>query len=115
MTIKSDYELYEEMYALQNQLTQAISQLKVDGVRYAESERDYKITLKQKALELRANDTPITLIDKIVYGFDEVANKRFERDKAESLYKATQETINTIKLSIRILDNQIAREYGQVK
>lgn len=111
----SDYDLYLELNQLNNHLKQAIEDLRLEGVEYAKAERDYKITLRQKALELRANDMAITLIDKVVYGIEEVANKRFERDKHETFYKTTQEKINTIKLRIRILDNQISRDYGQAK
>ena len=53
----------------------------------------------------------MTLIDKVVYG--DCADKRLKRDIAETMYKTAQENINSIKLQIRILDNQIAREWGR--
>lgn len=46
------------------------------------------------------------------YGIPEVAQKRFERDVAEATYKANMESINSLKLQLRLLDAQISREYG---
>lgn len=54
----------------------------------------------------------IGLIDKTCYGIPSVAEARFKRDVAETVYKANQEAINSIKLQIRILDAQIAREWS---
>ena len=55
---------------------------------------------------------PVTLIQQTVYGIPEVAEKRFTRDVSEAVYKANQEAINSIKLQIRIISNQIEREYS---
>lgn len=58
---------------------------------------------------------PVTLIDKVIYGEEEVANLRFERDVAEAVYKANQESINVLKLNLRILEGTLQREWGQAK
>ena len=55
---------------------------------------------------------PVTLINQIVYGIPEVADKRLQRDVAEATYTANQEHINVTKLKLRILENQLAREWG---
>ena len=36
----------------------------------------------------------------------------FQRDVAKVMYETNQEHINTVKLQLRLLDNQIAREWG---
>ena len=112
-----EYDLINEMNSLCNKLTIAGRQMKDYGRELATAERDYKIALREEALKLRATqDMPVTLIDKVVYGVPEVAKKRFERDLAETMYKTAQESINTLKLKIRILDAQISREWqGNVK
>lgn len=56
---------------------------------------------------------PVTLINQIIYGIPEVADKRFKRDIAEAMYNTNQEYINTTKLQIRVLESQLNREYGQ--
>ena len=92
-------------------LDKAIDELAKNGYDLATKERDYKIAVNKKALELRAKDMPVTLIQQVIYGYDDISKLRFERDTAEVKYNANQEYINTIKLQIRILESQLNREY----
>ena len=55
---------------------------------------------------------PVTLINQIIYGIPEVADKRFKRDVAETMYNVALENINSTKLQLRILENQLQREWG---
>ena len=105
-------DLYEEITRLMAELTASIRKLRDNGAKLAEAERDYKLTLRQEALRLRAGDMPVTLINNIIYGVPEVAEKRFNRDVEEANYKANQEHINVVKLQLRILEAQLAREWG---
>ena len=105
-------DLYEQIEYLSNLLTASIKKLRDNGEKLAEAERDYKITLRKEALKLRASDMPVTLINQIIYGVPEVAEKRFKRDVEEANYKANQEHINVTKLQLRILENQLNREWG---
>lgn len=106
-------DLYLELAKKINELNKSLKKLRETGTDFAEAERDYKITLRQEALKLRNDDKlAVTLIQQIVYGVPEVANKRFQRDVKEAIYKANQEAINVLKLQIRILENQLQREYG---
>ena len=75
------------------------------------SEKNYKILLRQEVLKLRDEGTAIGVIDKICYGIPSVAEARYKRDIAETIYKANQEAINSLKLQIRIIDNQVDREW----
>lgn len=102
-----------ELNDLSTKLTQGIKLMGKYGREYAVAERNYKVALSQEALRLRAEDMPVTLIDKVVHG--KVAEERFKRDSAEIMWKTAQEHVNAIKLQIRILDNQISREYGIAK
>lgn len=105
-------DLLEELQIKTQELDKSIKSLRYTGTEYAEAERSYKVTLRQEALKLRSSDMPVTLIQQVVYGVPEVAEKRFTRDVAEAVYKANQEAINSIKLQIRILDAQISREFS---
>lgn len=106
-------ELENQVNDLCNKLTQSIKILAKYGKELAETERDYKITLRQEALKLRTQkDMPVTLIQQVVYGIPEVAEKRFKRDVAEAMRNTAQENINVQKLQIRILEEQIKREWG---
>lgn len=106
-------ELYEELRTKTAQLDVAVRQLRKTGTAYAEAERDYKILLRTEVLKLRDEGTAVGLIDKICYGIPSVAEKRFLRDCAESVYKANMESINAIKLQMRIIEEQIKMEWGQ--
>lgn len=105
-------DLYNDLQSLIERLNTSVKMLRKYGNELAESERNYKITLRQEALKLRASDMPVTLINQIVYGIPEVADKRFKRDVAESMYSTAQENINSLKLQIRIIENQLQREYS---
>ena len=109
-------DLFNELQIKLNELNVSIKKLRETGTAYAEAERDYKITLRQEALKLRAEKgMPVTLIQQVVYGVPEVAEKRFKRDVAEAVYQANQEAINSTKLQIRVIEGQLNREWGQLK
>lgn len=106
-------DLYNELTKKTNELSLSIKKLRETGTEYAEAEKEYKITLRQEALKLRAEKgMPVTLIQQVVYGVPEVADKRFARDVKEAVYKANQEAINTLKLQIRIIESQLQREWS---
>ena len=102
-----------ELNNMSKQLSQAISLMSKYGKELAETERDYKIALRQEALKLRSGDMAVTLIDKVVYGVPEVADKRFKRDVAKAMYDTAKENINVLKIKIRVLENQIKLEWGK--
>ena len=108
-----DIDLVNTIFNKQNELSACIKQLSDYGMDLATKEKDYKICLRQEALKLRSEkNMPVTLINQIIYGVPEVAEKRFKRDIAETMYNTCQERINTLKLQIRILDAQLQREWG---
>lgn len=106
------YDLINEMNDLCEKLTISGRQLAKYGNEKAEAEKNYKIKLREEALKLRnTKDMPVGLINQTVYGIPEVAELRFKRDVADTMYEVSKESINTLKLKIRILDNQISREW----
>lgn len=105
-------DLYDELQVKLKELNVSIKQLRKTGTAYAESERDYKIILRQECLKLRDSGMAIGMIDKCCYGIPSVAEARFKRDVAEAVYKANQEAINSIKLQLRLIEGQIQREWG---
>ena len=106
-------DLINDIQMLMEELTISIKKLRQTGNALAEAERDYKITLRQEALKLKLEDKlPVTLINQIIFGVPEVADKRFKRDIAETMYNTNQEHINATKLKLRLLESQINREWG---
>lgn len=105
-------DLYNELESKIQELEVSIRSLRKTGQNYAEAERDYKILLRQEVLKLRDEGQAIGVITLTCYGIPSVAEARFKRDVAETVYKANLEAINSIKLQLRLLENQIQREYG---
>ena len=106
-------DLYNDIQNKINELNISLRKLRETGTAFAQAERDYKITLRQEALKLRSEkEMPVTLIQQVVYGVPDVAEKRFKRDVSEAIYQANQEAINTLKLQIRVMENQLQREWG---
>ena len=105
-------ELLQEIEVKTRQLERSVKMLRQNGEAYAATERDYKLLLRQECLKLRDEGMAVGMIDKVAYGIPAVARARFERDVAEATYKANLEAINTVKLQLRLLDNQLGREWG---
>ena len=108
------YDLYQELQNKTQQLDISIKQLRKSGTEYAQAERDYKILLREQVLKLRDEGMAVGIIDKTCYGIPTVAEARFKRDIAEVVYKANLEAINSIKLQLRLIENQISREYNNI-
>ena len=109
----ADYDLWSEIRSKTKQLDYSVKELRKSGTAYAEAEKAYKIKLRETALRLRSQDTAVGMISMTVYGVPEVAELRFKRDCCEAVYKANVEAINAIKLEIRIINEQLSREWGQ--
>lgn len=106
-------DLYHDIQELMKELTASIKLLRANGNALASAEREYKIKLRQEALKMRTEkDMPVTLINQVIYGVPEVAELRFKRDVAETIYNTNLEHINVTKLKLRILENQLQREWG---
>lgn len=108
-----DNDLYLEIQQKQKELEVAIKALRKTGTAFAERERDYKILLRTEALKLRDQGMAVGMIDKVVYGIPAVATARFQRDCTEAVYDANKESINSLKLQLRLLDAQLGREWSQ--
>jgi len=105
-------DLVNELLSLRQQLNASIRRLKQNGVALAVAERDYKIALNKRVLELRDEGMAATLIQLIIYGERDIAELRFKRDVAKVVYTTNLEHINGTKLQMRILESQINREWG---
>jgi hypothetical protein len=108
-------DLWGEIEQKIKELDVSVRALRKTGTEFATAERDYKKRLREEALKLKADGMAVTLIDKVVYGIPEVAELRFKRDVCEAVYQANQESINVLKLNIRIIESQLNREWGQAK
>lgn len=106
-------ELYQELTALLDDLDRSVAEAAPLGRKLASDEREYKVAAAVRALELRESGRPATLIDTLVKGDPDVSLKRFRRDCSEADYQANREAINALKLRIRIVNDQVSREWGR--
>ena len=104
-------DLFDELQNNIALLNASIKSLKTTSQAYATAEKEYKILLRQECLRLRDEGMAIGMITLTCYGIPAVAEARFNRDIAQANYQANQEAIQSFKLQIRLLDNQISREW----
>ena len=109
---KKQMDIVNELFTKTKTMDFAIKRLATEGRKFAEAERDYKIALRQEVLKLRESGVAVGIIDKIIYGVPEIADLRFTRDVAETLYKTAYEYLNTLKLEIRVIQSQVEKEWG---
>lgn len=105
-------DLWQEIEQKRKELTVCIRELRKSGTAYAEAERAYKVKLREVCLRLRSQDMAIGMIQLTCYGVPEVAELRFKRDVAETVYTANKEAINSIKLQLRLIEGQLSREWS---
>lgn len=109
------YDLYEKQQDLIRQLDVAVKQLRKTGQAYGGSYARYRIALAKELLKLKADNMPVTIAYDIARGKEEIALMKQDEICNEAIYNANLESINSLKLQIKILDKQIDREMGMTK
>lgn len=104
-------EEIQKMQELNNYLTTALAEYKKRGMDYAKAYKNYRILLSQELLKLKAEGMPVTIAYDIARGTEQVANAKEQEIITECLYKSCQEAINTYKLQIKILQENINKDY----
>lgn len=107
----SGQELFVEREKIKQSLERSLSRAYDNGMEMAEATREYRISLSQKILELKAEGTPVTIIDKLARGDDAVAMAEFNMIAAEVKYKASNENIMAQKKLFESIEADIRREY----
>lgn len=90
----------------------SMQMLRKHGEELAQAEHDYQVIKAQTVLVMKSNGCPVTEINMSVKGQPQVAEAMLKRDVAKTMYEANQEHINVKKLEIRVIENQIAREWS---
>lgn len=104
-------EEIQKMQELNTYLTTALAEYKKRGTDYAKAYKNYRILLSQELLKLKAEGMPVTIAYDIARGTEQVANAKEQEIITECLYKSCQEAINTFKLQIKILQENINKDY----
>lgn len=93
-------------------LDESIDDLSKTGRAYAEAYANYRMALAKELLKLKDEGYAITLAGDIARGKPEIARLKFQEISKEAVYKANLEAINATKLTIKVLQEQINKEYG---
>ena len=105
-------DLYNELLNKTKLLDNSIKMLRKTGSEYAKAYTDYRVALAKELLILKNDGYAITLAGDIARGKPEIAHLKFEEISKEAIYKANMESINALKLEIKIIQEQINKEYG---
>ena len=104
-------EEIQKMQELNTYLTTALVEYKKRGTDYAKAYKNYRVLLSQELLKLKAEGMPVTIAYDIARGTEKVATAKEQEIITECLYKSCQEAINTYKLQIKILQENINKDY----
>ena len=107
-------DLYNDIMRRSRKLDQTLRALPKMAKDYATAESNYRTMLAEKVLKLEAEGRPVTNLQIIARGDKQVAAAKAREIMTEALYKATLERINVQKLQIKLLSEQIRREWGNV-
>ena len=81
-----------------------------------ESDIDFKDTdIYKELVKLKDEGYAITLAGDIARGKPEIAKLKFQEISKEAIYKANQESINVLKLQIKIIQNQMDKEWSNIE
>ena len=106
------YDLYDELMKKSNELDISVKSLRKTGSDYAEAYTNYRVELAKELMKLKAEGYAITLAGDIARGKPEIAKLKFKEISTEAIYKANLESINALKLQIKLIQNQIDKEYS---
>ena len=104
-------DLHNELLQKTAYLDNSIKMLRKTGSEYAKAYTDYRVALAKELVILKNDGYAITLASDIARGKPEIAHLKFEEISKEAIYKANMESINALKLEIKILQNQIDKEW----
>lgn len=89
----------------------ALKEISDRGRDYAQAEAEYRTALAETMLRLKADGKPATIIPDVARGTRHVANLKLKRDCAEALFLAAKEAHILYRQELKILNDQLAREY----
>ena len=105
-------DLVNELNSLSNKLSLSIKSLIKAGKDYAKAYTDYRVALAKELVRLKDDGMAVTIAYDVARGKPEIAKLKFNEIANEAVYKANLESINAVKLQIKIIQKQIDKEWG---
>ena len=105
-------DLLNELNNKLKDLDISIKSLRKTGSEYAEAYTKYRVALAQELMKLKNEGYAITLAGDIARGKPDIAHLKFLEISKEAIYKANLESINALKLHIKVIQEQVNKEWG---
>ena len=106
-------DLFVALEEKQAELDEAIKELRKAGENWANADRTYRMLKAKAKFRLKSEGVAVGMLEDGVFNDEDVANALHDRDLTDVLVTACKEQINSIKIQIAIIREQIAREYGR--
>lgn len=104
-------DLYADLLKVAEQMDEAISDLREYGLAMAEAERDYRVSKSKEIARLRIeSNTPVSIVESLANGSEEVSTARLERDKAEVMHRVSLERLQKLKRESDLLKVFLTKE-----
>jgi len=103
-------DLIIESEELRKQLNNNIDELKKVGYNKAKAEYEYRVALSKEIMIQRNQGLPVTIINDVVKGKEEIAKLKLQRDYTETLYDVAKQKIYATKIELEIVENQLQAE-----
>lgn len=104
-------DLQNELQRKCQLLDNSIASLRKTGSDYAKAYTDYRVELAKELVKLKDEGYAITLAGDIARGKLDIARLKFKEISTEAIYKANIESINVLKLEIKIIQEQLNKEW----
>lgn len=105
-------DLTNELNNLIYKLDVSVKSLRKTGSEYAKAYTDYRVALAKELVRLKDDGMAVTIAYDVARGKPEIARLKFKEISSEAIYKANQESINALKLQIKIIQEQINKEWS---
>ena len=105
-------DLTNELNNLIKKLDVSVKSLRNTGSDYAKAYTDYRVALAKELVRLKDDGMAVTIAYDVARGKPEIARLKFKEISNEAIYKANQESINALKLQIKIIQEQINKEWS---
>lgn len=105
-------DLYNELNNLISKLDVSVKSLRKTGSEYAKAYTDYRVALAKELVRLKDDGMAVTIAYDVARGKPEIAKLKFNEIATEAIYKANQEAINSTKLQIKIIQEQLNKEWS---
>lgn len=98
-------ELTRALYNTSKRLDKGADIITSKAKEFAQSEKDYRIALAKEITKLKISGMPVTLINDLARGNEEVASLKFNRDLAQEVLKASHAMMKSLQVEVSALQS----------